>query len=81
MAKHRVLLHSMTMGDCEDPYLYAADPIMQWQETEKGRWCMDHVTEQAEFHVIPDPYSLGFRIDLTGWLEEADITYFKLRWQ
>lgn len=80
MAKRRVLLHSMLMSDCEDPYLYAADPILEWQDTEKSRWCMAHVTEQAEFHVIPDIHTLGFRIDLTGWLEEADITYFKLRW-
>jgi hypothetical protein len=33
-----MILHEFTMGDVEDPYLYAAFPISEWQATEHGKW-------------------------------------------
>lgn len=81
MANVKCLLHSFPMGDVEDPYLYAASPIYDWQQTDKGQWVMDHVTEQPVFHCIPDLYSFGYRVEITGLLEEKDLTYFKLKWK
>ena len=48
-------LHEFNMGDVEDPYLYAAEPIYQWQQTEKGKWAMEHALDKPVFHCLPNP--------------------------
>jgi hypothetical protein len=76
----QVLLHSFRMGDVEDPYLYAAFPIAEWQKTEHGAWCMEHAVGESTFYCSPDPNSWGFRVTIMGELSEPNITYLKLRW-
>jgi hypothetical protein len=73
-------LHSFTMGDVDDPYLYAAFPIAEWQKTEHGKWVMEHAIGESTFYCRADPNTYGFRVDIIGELEEKDITYLKLRW-
>ena len=76
----KVLLHTFTMGDVEDPYLYAAFPISEWQKTEHGRWVMEHAVGEPVFFCKADLNTYGFRVTITGELEERDATYFKLKW-
>ena len=68
------------MGDVEDPYLYAASPIYEWQQTDKGKWIMEHVTEQPVFHCIPDHLNFGYKVVISGELEERDEIIFRLKW-
>ena len=35
-------VESLRMSDVDDPELYAAFPISEWQKTEKGAWVMKH---------------------------------------
>jgi len=73
-------LHSFTMGDVEDPYLYAAFPISEWQQTEHGKWVMEHAIGESTFYCSADPATYGVRVDIVGELSDQDLTYFKLRW-
>jgi hypothetical protein len=75
-----MILHSFTMGDVEDPYLYAASPIYEWQQTDMGKWVMAHVVEQPVFHCWPDHNTLGYRVVITGELEERDEIIFRLKY-
>lgn len=75
-----VTFHCFRMGDVEDPYLYAAFPIGEWQATEHGAWVMRHVQGQPEFWCNPDPGSLGYRVIIRGQLTEADATFHELKW-
>jgi hypothetical protein len=75
-----MVLHEFTMGDVEDPYLYAAFPIGDWQETEQGRWVMSNVIGEATFHCITDPVQYGYRVIITGELSPNNQTYFNLKW-
>jgi hypothetical protein len=76
----KVCLHSFRMGDVEDPYLYAGFPIYEWQQTEHGRWVMEHAIEPPTFYCDADPESFGFRVTIMGELTEKDCTYFNLKW-
>jgi hypothetical protein len=69
------------MGDVEDPYLYAAFPISNWQKTEAGKWVMNNVVEPPVFHVTPDHASFGYRVIITGNLKPQAATYFTLKYQ
>lgn len=76
-----MILHEFTMGDVEDPYLYAAFPISEWQDTEKGRWVMANVKGEAKFHITQDFASFGHRVVITGELDPKDVTYFNLKYK
>jgi hypothetical protein len=76
----KITFHSFTMGDVEDPYLYAAFPISEWQKTEHGAWCMEHAVGEPTFWCNADPNTFGFRVTIVGELEDRDCTYLKLRW-
>lgn len=76
-----MILHEFIMGDVEDPYLYAAFPISEWQDTEKGRWVMQHVQGEPTFHVQQDFANFGYRVVITGNLNPKDATYFRLKYQ
>lgn len=80
MASVRTCLHTFRMGDVDDPYLYAAFPISEWQKTEHGKWVMEHVVDEPTFYCDPDPISMGYRVAVLGELEEKDHTYFMLKW-
>lgn len=68
------------MGDVEDPYLYAAFPLHDWQQTEMGKWVMEHAVNEPSFMCYPDQRSMGYRVVITGELSEQDHTYFVLKW-
>ena len=76
-----MILHEFTMGDCEDPYLYAAQPIYEWQQTEHGKWVMANVTEPPVFHISADPTTFGQRVTITGKLNPEAETFFRLKYK
>ena len=75
-----VVFHSIRMGDVEDPELYAAQPIYEWQQTDQGKWVMENCPD-PKFNVSGDPATFGFRIDLYGDIEDIKATEFYLKWQ
>ena len=76
-----MILHSFTIGDVEDPYLYAAFPISEWQHTEHGKWIMENVTEQPVFNIEVDQQQYGYRVTITGKLKPEAETFFRLKYQ
>jgi hypothetical protein len=76
-----MILHEFTMGDVEDPYLYAAFPISDWQKTEMGKWVMENIEGEATFHVTADYNTYGYRVVITGNLNPQAETYFQLKYQ
>jgi hypothetical protein len=76
-----VAVCSFAMGDVEDPDLYAAQPIMAWQESEAGQWVMEHAVEKPFWHRQVDPYTFGYRYYIIARLSEQDQTYWTLKWK
>jgi hypothetical protein len=72
--------HEFTMGDVEDPDIYVAQPIYEWQQTAKGQWVMDHASD-LQYYTAPDPYSFGYKVTIRGTIEEKTATEFCLKWK
>jgi hypothetical protein len=68
------------MGDVDDPYLYASFPLYEWQQTEHGKWAMEHAVGEITFYCLTDYHTFGYRVEIIGELEEQDYTYSKLKW-
>jgi hypothetical protein len=76
-----VVVHKFNMGDVEDPDLYAAQPLWDWQQTEAGQWIMEHAVETPFWHRQVDPYNYGHVYCVVARLSESDQTYWALKWQ
>lgn len=68
------------MGDVDDVDIYVAQPIYEWQQTDKGRWVMSHA-EDLVYNTGPCPETFGYKIVITGRIEEGPLlTEYLLRW-
>lgn len=77
---HEVTVHRFTMGDVEDPDLYAAEPIIKWQNSEQGAWVMEHAVESPIWHRMVDHTSFGFTYVIRAKLKDVDYTFYQLKW-
>jgi hypothetical protein len=75
-----VKVHEFNMGDVEDPDLYAAQPLYEWQQSEQGKWIMKHAVEPPFWHRTTDPYNYGYKYYVIARLKEQDQTYWTLKW-
>ena len=76
-----MIFHKFTLYDCEDPEIYAAGPILDWQKSEMGDWVMANTTEKPVFHITLDTNSLGYQVVITGKLDPEAETFFRLKYQ
>jgi hypothetical protein len=74
-----VVVHEFTMGDVDDPDLYAAEPLWQWQQSEEGKWVMAHAVETPSWYRIPDQLQYGYKFQVRAKLSGARLTEYMLR--
>jgi hypothetical protein len=77
---HNVRVHEFMMGDVDDPDLYAAVPIIDWQKTEKGAWVMEHAVEEPMWHKHIEAVTYGWKFIITAKLKGPDYTFYMLKW-
>lgn len=76
-----IKVYEFNMGDVEDPDLYAAAPLYDWQQTEAGQWVLDHAVEKPFWHRMVNPNTYGWTYYVIARLSEKDQTYWTLKWQ
>lgn len=74
----RRVVHNLLLGDVEDPEIYCAAPIYDWQQTDHGKWVMEHSLDPT-YHIIADPMSYGYRITITAHITPKRWTEYCLR--
>lgn len=75
----RRLVHQFRMNDCEDPDLYMAQPLYEWQQGEQGQWVMTHGRDPF-WTTQPDYATYGYRVAIWAWIEPRRWTEWCLRW-
>lgn len=76
----RMIFHTFTMADCDDPEIYAAGPMLAWEGTEMGEWVMKHCIDPC-YRISSDPDTWGFKVVIYGSLTNQDATYFTLKYK
>ena len=76
-----ICVHEFNMGDVEDPDLYAAQPIWEWQESEAGKFVMEHAVEKPYWIRQVDHHSYGHKYKIIARLSEPNQTFFKLKFK
>lgn len=78
---HKIVVHRFSISDSEDPDLYAAEPLYQWENTDAGKFIMEHSISQPEFHRHLDPTILGYQYAITAELEKKKLSEYYLRFK
>ena len=77
---HNAVVHTFNMGDVEDPILYAAEPLIAWQNSDAGKWVMENAIETPMWHRHTDNINWGHTFAVTAKLKARDYSYFLLKW-
>jgi hypothetical protein len=76
---HEVVVHRFRLGDVEDPDLYAAQPLWEWQESEAGQFVMKNAVETPEWRRQADNVNWGHQYIIVAELEKKKLSEFYLR--
>ena len=74
-----IVVHEFTLGDVEDPDLYAAQPLCDWQDSEMGKWIIEHAVETPSWYRIPDQLQYGYKYQVRAKLMGPRLTEWLLR--
>ncbi len=77
---HKITVHTFSVGDVEDPEIYAAGPIFDWERSEAGQFVMKHAVETPSYHSQLDYRSYGYCYAIVAELEAKKLSEFYLRW-
>lgn len=80
MDYHEVCVHEITLGDVEHPDLYIAEPLINWEKSQMGKWVMSNAIEPPIWHRHQDYNSFGWRYTITAKFRPRDYTYWMLKW-
>lgn len=75
-----VVVHTFLLSDVDDPDIYAAGPIYDWERSEMGKWVMTHAVDQPIWHRMADLSTYGYKYKITARLQARDYTYWALKW-
>lgn len=75
-----VVVHRFQMGDVEDPDLYAAEPLIAWQNSEMGKWVMERAVDTPEWHRHADLVTYGYQFAIVAKMKDVDYTFWVLKW-
>jgi hypothetical protein len=76
---HKVVVHRFRIGDVDDPEIYAAQPIWEWQQSDAGKFVMEHAIEAPVWLKDIDHQTYGYRYAIVAELEKKKLAEFYLR--
>jgi hypothetical protein len=75
-----VCVYEIRMGDVEDPDLLIASPIWDWQQSEAGKFIMEHAVDKPYWARHLDYNSYGHVYRIMARLNEQHETFWRLKW-
>ena len=75
------VVHTIKLGDVEDPDLHIAAPIWDWQQSEAGKYVMQHSAPKAKWCRMFDPMTYGYQYQIVAYFTPKKLTYWKLKFE
>ena len=76
-----IVVHTFSVGDSEDPDLYAAAPIWEWERSEAGTWIMANAIEKPSWHRIISYDTYSYKYQIRARLTPEQTTYYELKFK
>jgi hypothetical protein len=77
---HKVVVHEFNVSDVDDPDIYAAGPLFDWERSEAGQFVMKHAVDTPVWHRHMDSMWMGYKYIIVAELEAKKLSEFYLRW-
>ena len=75
-----VVVHRFQLSDVDDPDLYAAQPIWEWEQSEMGKFVMRHAVDQPVWRRNMNISLYGYEYAIVAKLTARDYTFWQLKW-
>lgn len=75
-----LIVHSFSMGDVEDPDLYAAQPLYEWEQSEFGQWVMQNACDVPTWHRMVDQTTFGYKYQIRAKFMGPALTQMLLKY-
>ena len=75
-----VCVHEIRMGDVEDPDICVAGPIWEWQESDAGKFVMEHAVDKPYWTRTMDLVSYGHMYCIMARLSEQNELFWRLKY-
>jgi hypothetical protein len=75
------IVHTFLLSDVDDPDVYAAGPIFDWERSEAGRWIMKNAIDKPTWYKQLDTMTYGYKFQIRADLTPEQITYFELKFK
>jgi len=76
---HKLVVHRFDVADVDDPDIYAAGPLFDWERSEAGQFVMKNAEDKPEWQRHMDPMFMGYRYVIIAELEKKKLSEFYLR--
>jgi hypothetical protein len=75
-----IVVHSFNMSDVEDPDLWAAESLIEWEKSDRGQWIMKNACDTPTWYRTADPSTFGYKYIITAKLTGPPLTEWLLRY-
>ena len=75
-----VCVHTIRMGDVEDPDLWVGEHLYKWQTSDAGKYIMEHAVEPPYWTRHTDTWNYGYQYKVMARLSEKDQVFWELKW-
>ena len=75
-----IVAHRFTVGDVEDPDIYAGEPLWQWQNSEAGKWAMENCAETPKWYRVREYSNYGYNYEIKIILTSEQLVYWNLKY-
>jgi hypothetical protein len=75
-----IVVHEFSMGDVEDPDLYAAHPLSEWEHSEQGQWVMKNACDTPTWYRMADHTTYGYKYQIRAKLMGPALTEWLLKY-
>jgi hypothetical protein len=76
---YKVVVHRFSVGDAEDPDLYAAEPMLEWERQPAGKFVMENAIKTPEWHRQLDHTTYGYQYIIVAELEKKKLSEYYLK--
>ena len=76
---HKVVVHKFDIVEVDEPDIYAAGPLFDWERSEAGQFVMKYAVDTPKWHKHMDPMFMGYRFLITAELESKKLSEYYLR--
>lgn len=75
-----IQVHKFNIGDVDDIEIYVAEPLYEFEVSEKGRWVTEHALESPVWHQRMIPDAFYYIISVEAKFTDEMATFFQLKW-